>query len=131
MSEIMVDPRVSKPIKFDDRPGHVTEYAKRMGISEHQPSEGNKRFQEMVHSMKATAPAYVVDPDGAQKMANSRPFFIEKTTLGRARDIGRWIVGVGDEAGGSFQVGLLEECWKTGEEVPRRRWPHNAYRCEN
>lgn len=131
MAEITVDPRVSKPVKFDDRPGRVTEYAERMGIREHIPSIGNKRFQEMVTSMRAGAPAYVVNQSDAQRMANAQPFFVEQTTLGKARDAGMWIVGVGDEAGGSWQVGLLAKAAKEGEEVPRRRWPHNAYRCEN
>ena len=131
MATAVLDKRVTAPVKFDDRPGHVSERASAYGIREHVLSEGNRRFQELVLSMKKDAPAYFVDRDGAQRMANSQTFFVQKTTLGRARDNGYWIVGVGDEAGGSSQVGLLEKHVNEGSEVPKRRWPHNAFRTEN
>lgn len=106
----------------------------RYGIRQHLPSEGNERFMALVHGAKPGAPAYVTDRDGAQKMALSQPFFVQKITLGQARDRGAWIVGVGDDAGG-FPVGshfsALKAAAETGEEVPRRRWPHNAFRAEN
>jgi hypothetical protein len=133
MPDITVDKRVSAPVKFDDRPGYVTEDSRayRMGIREHKPSDGNRKFVELVHSGKPATPCYYVDRDGAQRMANGQAFYVMRATLGQARDRGYWIVGVGDEAGGSAQVGLLALHAAEGSEVPRRRWPHNAYQAEN
>lgn len=117
-----------KPVKFDDRPGHVSDQGKRYGVSEHIPGEANKRFCEYVLTGKSDMPAYYVDRDGAQRMANGLRFYVQKTTLGKARDNNLWVVGVGNDASGSFSVSLMEKCYQDGEEVPRRRWPHNAVR---
>ena len=135
MANVVVDKRSTTPIKFEDRyPLDKDDLAYRKGIRQHIPSEGNKRFTDAVHAGKPAMPAFITDRDGAQKMANSQPFFVQKITLGQARDRGAWIVGVGDDAGG-FPVGshmsALKQAADTGDEVPRRRWPHNAFRAEN
>lgn len=124
--------------KFDDREGRVTEdsYAYRMGIREHVPSPANKRLRDLVLNSNPKAMAYVVDRDGAQKMANSKEFFVQKVPLGQARDRGMWIVMVdtGTDTTNFLPASAMKaihDAAEEGTEVPRRRWPHNAFRAED
>lgn len=137
--KIIPDKRSTRPLKFDDRPGMVTEQGRRYGISEHKPSVGNARFIDQCRKSPPSAVCYVAQIADVQLMANSRPFFVEQTTLRNARDNHLWIVGVemgggktpGQGIEGSHRVDIMAEAYRKGTEVPASRWAHNAYRIED
>jgi|SRR5215469_609214 len=130
MADVSIDRRSSAPVKFDDRPGRVSERGRAAGISEFRPSESHEKFTEQVRKNPSGSVAYYVERDMAQKMANSQKFFVRQTTLSKARDNNYWIVGIdtGSDATSSRHVHVLKEAAEKATAVPEMYWPHNAVR---